>query len=63
MVGILDQPHAPAQRRGAKSGEVADYAAAERNDDVSPLDARLDQRVGNASEFGVALRGLAAAGR
>src|SRR5271169_530599 len=55
----LDQAHAPAQARGAESSEVADHAAAERNDDVPPLDARLDQRVANTSEFGVALRGFA----
>src|SRR5271157_880923 len=55
----LDEPHASAQSRCAKPGEVADYAAPERNDDVSTFDSRFDQRVGNASEFGVALRGLA----
>src|SRR5271166_1842980 len=55
----LDQSHAPSQSRSAKPREVADYAAAERNDDVSTFDSRLDQRVGNASEFSIALRGLA----
>ena len=39
----LDQSHAAAQTRGAESGEIADDPAAKRNDDVSTLDARLDQ--------------------
>ena len=59
----LDQAHAPAQGCGAKSGEIADDAAAERDDDVSPLDARLDQRVADASELGIGLRGSRRAGR
>ena len=33
----LDETHAPAQRRGAKSSKIADHAPAKRNDDVRRL--------------------------
>ena len=55
----LHQAHAPAQRRGAKSGKIADDPAAKGNDNVSPLDARLDQRIGDAGELGIRLGALA----
>ena len=49
---------APQRRRG-EAGEIADDAAAERDHDVAPLDARGDQRVADAREFGVGFRRLA----
>src|SRR5271156_5391195 len=55
----LDETDAPAQSRGAESREIADYAAAECDDNVPPLDSRLDQRIRNTSEFGIALRSFA----
>ena len=55
----LDEAHAAPQRRGAEAGEIADDAAAERDDEVAPLDPRLDQRVADPREFGVGLGRLA----
>ncbi len=49
--GNLNEAHAAAQRGGAEAGQVADHPAAERDDDVPPFDARLDQRVGDAGEL------------
>jgi hypothetical protein len=49
----------PTLRRGAEAGEIADDAAAERDDEVAPLDPRLDQRVADPCEFGVGLGRLA----
>jgi hypothetical protein len=45
-------------RRG-KAGEIADYAAAERDDEIVALDFRCDQRFGNFLEARIALRPLA----
>ena len=43
----------------AEAGEIADDAAAERDDDVAPLDAGRDQRVRHAREFRVGFCGFA----
>ncbi len=51
----LDEAHAAPQARRAEAGEIADDAAAERDDEVAPLDPRLDQRVADPREFGVGL--------
>ena len=51
----LNEAYASAKSRGAKSCQVADHPAPERNDNVPALDARLDQRVGDPGEFGVRL--------
>ena len=45
-------------RRG-KSGEIADHAAAERDDEIAALDARGDDRLAHRLERGVALGALA----
>ena len=55
----LHQPYAAPQRGGAEAGEIADHAAAERDDDVAPLDMGGDQRVRNARELGIGFRRLA----
>jgi len=55
----LDEAHAAPQRRGAEASEIADDAAAERDDEVAPLDPRLDQRIADPREFGIGLGRLA----
>src|ERR1700734_3725981 len=54
----LHQSNAAAQACRAKSGEIADHSAAERDDNVSPLDPSLDQRIDDAGELGIGLRPL-----
>ena len=55
----LDEPHAASQRGCAEAGQIANDPAAERDHDVASFDARRDQRVGDAREFGIGLRRLA----
>src|ERR1700729_472402 len=55
----LHQAQAPAHCRSAESGEIADDPPAKRNDNVSTLDARLDQRIGDAGELDIRLGALA----
>ena len=39
----LHHAHAAPQDAGGKAGQVADHAAAQRNDAIAPLDAELEQ--------------------
>ena len=59
VVGICTKRTPRLQARRAKAGEVADDAAAERDDEVAPLDMGAEQRVADAREFGVGLRRFA----
>ena len=49
----LHETHAAPEARRAEAREIADHAAAQRDDDVAPLDARADQRVADPRELGV----------
>ena len=46
------------QRRG-KAGEIADHAAAERDDEIAALDARRDDRLADLLEVAKLLRAFA----
>ncbi len=48
----LHEIHAAAQDRRREAGEIADHAAAERNDEIVALDLRRDQRLANFFEPG-----------
>ena len=53
--GNLDETHAPPQAGGGKAGEVADHAAAERDQKIAALHARCEGRLAKLSEMGVIL--------
>ncbi len=48
----LHEAHAAADDRGGKAGEVADDAAAERDDEIAALDLRGEDRVADAGRAG-----------
>ena len=50
---------AAARHRGRKAGEIADHAAAERDDEIAALDPRGDQRLADGLEPAKALRPFA----
>ena len=55
----LHEIDAAAHAGRGKAGEIADDAAAERDDQIAALDARVDDRLADAVEAGVALGALA----
>ena len=55
----LHEIDAAAQDRRRKAGEIADHAAAERDDEIVALDLGRDQRFRNLFEPGIALRAFA----
>jgi len=58
-VGTCHEIDAAAQDRRREAGEIADHAAAERDDEIVALDLRRDQRLADFFETGVAFRPLA----
>ena len=48
----LHHAHAAPQDAGGEAGEIADHAAAERNDAVAPLDAELEQALAQRASTG-----------
>ena len=55
----LHEIDAAAQDRRGKAGEIADHAAAERDDQIVALDPGRDQRLADLFEAGIGLRPLA----
>ena len=55
----LHEIDAAAQDRGREAGEIADHAAAERDDEIVALDLGRDQRLADLLETGIALGALA----
>ena len=55
----LHEIDAAAQDRGRKAGEIADHAAAERDDEIVALDLRGDQGLADLFEAGIGLGALA----
>ena len=55
----LHEIDAAAQDRGRKAGEIADHAAAERDDEIVALDLRGDQGLADLFEAGIGLGDLA----
>ena len=54
----LHETHAAPHDAGGESHEIADDAAAERDDEVATLEAHLDQAIGDHAELFQALAGL-----
>ncbi len=55
----MDQTHAAANARGGKTGEIADDAAAQRQDTIAPFEPSGDDPVANLLEAGIGFRSLA----
>ena len=55
----LHEAHAAAQDGRGEAGEVADHAAAERDDEIAALEAQLEQALAQRLELAEALRRLA----
>ena len=59
--GHLHDADAAPQDAGGEAGQIADHAAAERDDAIAPLDAELEQAFAEGSQHGEALACLAGA--
>ena len=55
----LHEAHAAAHDGGGEAREVADHAAAERDDEIAALDPRGEDRVADPLELAIGFRGLA----